>query len=122
VLGLAGAGDEADVPGLEGVEVERFSLEPGHAWWGADVREDRGRYRFRAFHRGRFAVEIRLRVPGRHHVLGALAAVAACGRVDLAAPAIKEALEEFDGVSRGFESRGSYRGVTLVDDEASGPS
>ncbi|WP_435007120.1 Mur ligase domain-containing protein [Tundrisphaera lichenicola] len=120
VLGLAGAGDATEVVESEGVLVERFSLEPGHAWWGADLREERGRYRFRAFYRGRFAVEVRLQVPGRHHVLGALAAVAACGRVDLTARAIKEALEEFDGVSRGFESRGSYRGVTLVDDEAIG--
>jgi len=124
VLGLAGVGDPAEATrsGGAGVLIERFSLEPGHAWWGADVREERGCYRFRAFHRGRFAVEVRLRVPGRHHVLGALAAVAACGRVDLPARAIKEALEEFGGVSRGFESRGSYQGVTLVDDEAPGSS
>jgi UDP-N-acetylmuramate--alanine ligase len=54
-------------------------------------------------------------------VLGALAAVAVCRRVDLTTRAIKEGLEEFGGVSRGFESRGSYRGVTLVDDEALGP-
>jgi UDP-N-acetylmuramate--alanine ligase len=39
----------------------------------------------------------------------------------LTSRAIKEGLEEFGGVSRGFESRGSYRGVTLVDDEALGP-
>jgi UDP-N-acetylmuramate-alanine ligase len=30
---------------------------------------------------------------------------------------IGQALEEFTGLSRDFESRGSYRGVTLVDDE-----
>ena len=121
VLGFA---DEREAIGSSPdslAEVERFSLAPGHDWWGADVREDRGLYRFRAFHRGRFAVEVRLQVPGRHHVLGALAAVAICGRIDLTSRAIKEALEEFGGVSRGFESRGSYRGVTLVDDEAPGP-
>jgi len=105
-----------------GVEVERFSLTRGSDWWGADLREDRGCFRFRAFHRGSFAAEVRLRVPGRGHVLGALAAVAACVRLDVAAGAIKAALEEFEGVSRGFESRGSYRGVTLVDDEAPGPA
>jgi UDP-N-acetylmuramate--alanine ligase len=121
ILGFADEGDGV-VEGLEAlVEVERFSLSPGHAWWGADLRQDRGCYRFRAFHRGRFALEVRLQVPGRHLVLGALAAVAVCGRVDLTARAIKEALEEFGGISRGFESRGSYRGVTLVDDEAEGP-
>jgi len=121
VLGEADAGDPPCPPASSGVEVERFSLAPGHAWWGTDLKEDRGRYRFRAFHRGRFAMEVRLRVPGRQHVLGALAAAAVCGRVDVAPRAIKEALEEFAGVSRGFESRGSYRGVTLVDDEAPGP-
>jgi UDP-N-acetylmuramate--alanine ligase len=121
VLGFADEGEDAGLPPASFAEVERFSLAPGHAWWGADVREDRGRYRFRAFHRGRFALEVRLQVPGRHHVLGALAAVAVCGRVDLTARAIKEALEEFGGISRGFESRGSYRGVTLVDDDAPGP-
>ena len=67
------------------------------AWWGADLREDRGRYRFRAFHRGRFAVEVRLQVPGRRNVLGALAAVAACDRLDVPTPAIKQGLEEFAG-------------------------
>ena len=121
VLGFA---DEVEATSSQPValaEVERFSLAPGHAWWGADLRQDRGCYRFRAFHRGRFAAEIRLQVPGRHHVLGALAAVAVCGRVDLSCRAIKEALEEFGGISRGFESRGSYRGVSLVDDEAPGP-
>ena len=109
---------EADLPAV----VERFSLAPGHAWWGADLRHDRGCYRFRAFHRGQFVVEIRLQVPGRQAAIGALAAVAACGRVDLTTRAIKEALEEFGGISRGFESRGSYRGVTLVDDEADSPT
>lgn len=121
VLGFAEEGEtiEPEVGSL--AEVERFSLSPGHAWWGADIREERGRYRFRAFHRGRFALEVRLQVPGRHHVLGALAAVAVCGRIDLTTRAIKEGLEEFEGVSRGFESRGTYRGVTLVDDEGLGP-
>jgi UDP-N-acetylmuramate--alanine ligase len=121
VLGFADEGEDFTPPTSTLAEVERFSLAPGHEWWGADIREDRGRYRFRAFHRGRFAMEVRLQVPGRHHVLGALAAVAVCGRVDLTSRAIKEGLEEFGGVSRGFESRGSYRGVTLVDDEALGP-
>ena len=121
VLGFADEVDAIAPESLAAAEVERFSLAPGHDWWGADLRHDRGRYRFRAFHRGRFAVEVRLQVPGKHHVLGALAAVAVCGRVDLTCRAIKEALEEFDGISRGFESRGSYRGVTLVDDDAPVP-
>jgi UDP-N-acetylmuramate--alanine ligase len=105
------------VVGAVGARVEWFSLDRTSAWWGTDLREDRGRYRFRAFYRGRFAVEVRLQVPGRRNVLSALAAVAACGRLDVPALDIKQGLEEFAGVSRDFESRGTYRGVTLVDDE-----
>ena len=97
--------------------VEWLSLEESDGWWGADLRQERGCYRFRAFHRGRFAIEVRLRVPGRRHVFSALAAIATCGFLDVPSPEIKEGLEEFSGLARDFESRGSYRGVTLVDDE-----
>lgn len=101
--------------------VERISIDRPSDWWGADLREDRGRYRFRAFHKGRFAVEVQLRVPGRRNVLGALAAVAACDRLSVPIQEIKQGLEEFTGLSRDFESRGSYRGVTLVDDAGCDP-
>lgn len=120
---LGSAHSAAAVRSVQGVaaEVEMFSLSRGCAWWGADLREDRGRYRFRAFHRGRFVAELRLQVPGKRNVLCALAAVAVCDRLEMPLPAVKEALEEFTGLARGLESRGSYRGVTLVDDEAEEP-
>jgi UDP-N-acetylmuramate--alanine ligase len=117
---LAGMRDPS-VPLATSVEATRFetmSLERGSTWWGTDLREDRGRFRFRAFHRGRFAAEIHLRLPGRSSVLSALATVAVCERIEVPTREIKQALEEFAGVSRGFESRGSYRGVTLVDDDS----
>jgi UDP-N-acetylmuramate--alanine ligase len=100
---------------------ELVSLCRGCAWWGADLREERGRYRFRAFYRGRFVLEARLQVPGRRNVFSALAAVAVCLRMEVPTRAIKEGLEEFVGIERGLESRGSWRGVTLVDDEAFDP-
>jgi UDP-N-acetylmuramate--alanine ligase len=118
---LALAGGAAEAAGGPGPRLERLALERGSEWWGACVREDRGRFRFRAFHRGRFILEAGLQVPGRRNVLAALATVAACQRLDVPAPEIRQALEEFAGVSRDFESRGNYRGVTLVDDEADGP-
>lgn len=102
--------------------VEELSLDRGCTWWGADLREEAGRYRFRAFYRGRFANEVRLRVPGHRNVVAALAAIAACARLDVPSAEVKESLEEFTGLSRDFESRGSYRGVTLVDDEGRDPS
>jgi UDP-N-acetylmuramate--alanine ligase len=91
------------------------------SWRGADLREDRGRYRFRAFHRGRFVVEVKLQVPGRRGVLGALSAVAVGVRLGVPVPAIKEGLEEFAGLTRRLQCRGRFRGVTLVDDAAQDP-
>jgi UDP-N-acetylmuramate--alanine ligase len=117
ILALGGQARVDAVVGAGAARVEWLSLDRASTWWGTDLREDRGRYRFRAFHRGRFAVEVRLQVPGLRNVLSALAAIAACGRLDLPALDIKQGLEEFAGVSRDFESRGTYRGVTLVDDE-----
>jgi UDP-N-acetylmuramate--alanine ligase len=55
-------------------------------------------------------------------VLSALAALAAGDRLGLTATGVCQAIEEFAGVSRDFECRGSYRGVTLIDDEGGDPA
>jgi UDP-N-acetylmuramate--alanine ligase len=102
--------------------VEKVGLRREDDWWGTDLREEQGRFRFRAFYQGTFVAEVRLRVPGLGPVLCAMAALAAGMRLDVPISAIRDALEEFAGVSRGFESRGSFRGVTLVDDEAQDPA
>ena len=101
-------------------QVERYSLNPGQDWWAGDLRGVDGLYRFRAYRHGEFCTEIRLQVPGAHQVLPALAAVAIGIRLRLTPAEIKARLEDFSGISRGFESRGSFRGATLVDDEAIG--
>ena len=101
--------------------IEWLSLRRGADWWATDFREESGRFRFRIFHRGRYVIEVRLRARGLRYVVGALAATATCVKLGVAAAAIREGLEEFVGLSRDFESRGSFRGVTLVDDEADDP-
>jgi UDP-N-acetylmuramate--alanine ligase len=98
------------------------SLQRGGDWWGTDLREESGRFRFRVFHRGRYVIEIRLLARGRRNVLGALAAVAACDRLGVAMASVREGLEEFTGLARDFQMRGSFRGVSLVDDEAREPA
>lgn len=100
---------------------EWISLRRGGDWWATDLREESGRFRFRIFHRGRYVIGVRLRSPGRRNVVAALAAVAACDRLGVDAASIREGLEEFTGLSRDFESRGSFRGVSLVDDESGDP-
>ena len=64
-----------------------------------------------------------LRVPGRHNVLNALAALAACERAGLGLAKAAAALADFSGAGRRFEEHGqSASGALVVDDYAHHPT
>jgi UDP-N-acetylmuramate--alanine ligase len=65
---------------------------------------------------------IRLRVPGRHNLLNALAAVAVGFELDLAFDQIAQGLEAFTGVERRFERKGEVNGVLVIDDYGHHPA
>ncbi len=66
--------------------------------------------------------ELSIRVPGRHNLLNAAAAyVAAVHGLGVAPQAVLTGLAAFGGTRRRFETRGSARGVTVVDDYAHNP-
>lgn len=96
--------------------------DPTADFWVADVRTDAVGTRFRLFHEGTFATEVRLRVPGRHNALNATAAAALCRSLGVPTETIRDALGAFLGVRRRFEIVGTWRGITLVDDYAHHPS
>jgi UDP-N-acetylmuramate--alanine ligase len=64
----------------------------------------------------------RLPVPGRHNVENALAAIAACHALGVAAAEMVAPLALFQGVGRRFQSLGKARGVEVVDDFAHNPA
>ncbi len=70
-------------------------------------------------------VEIDLSLPGTHNVLNALAAIAICDKLGVAAEDIRESLSTFQGIGRRFEVLGhlpcSDSSVILVDDYAHHP-
>jgi UDP-N-acetylmuramate--alanine ligase len=66
--------------------------------------------------------EFTLRVPGRHNVLNALAAMAAAHRAGVGLEIIQIALSEFTGAARRFQILGERGGVLVVDDYAHHPS
>src|SRR4051794_19131252 len=74
----------------------------------------------------RFSVQgtaVELPVPGRHNVLNALAALAACRAAGLDLPDAAAALADFDGAGRRFESHGrSPAGALVYDDYAHHPT
>jgi UDP-N-acetylmuramate--alanine ligase len=65
---------------------------------------------------------LRLRVPGRHNLLNALAAVAVGLETGVPFARIASALEQFAGAERRFQRRGEERGVMVVDDYGHHPT
>ncbi|MBA2312104.1 MAG: UDP-N-acetylmuramate--L-alanine ligase [Actinobacteria bacterium] len=65
---------------------------------------------------------VRLNVAGRHNVINALAAVAACTRIGMSLSRACTGLSQFKGVERRFQVRGSAAGVTVIDDYAHHPT
>lgn len=65
---------------------------------------------------------VTLRLPGRHNVANALAAIAVGRELSIPFPVIARALADFTGVVRRFETKGERDGVLVVDDYAHHPT
>ena len=78
--------------------------------------------RFEVVHQGTALGECRLRVPGRHNVANALAAIAVGLDLEIPFATIQKALAEFAGVQRRFQIRGKAAGVMVVDDYGHHPA
>lgn len=74
------------------------------------------------YERGCFLGELNLGVLGRHNLSNALGAIAVCRYLGVPWASLAAALPEFVGASRRFEIKGSWDGITLVDDYAHHPS
>ncbi|MGH7766769.1 MAG: UDP-N-acetylmuramate--L-alanine ligase [Candidatus Binatia bacterium] len=59
---------------------------------------------------------LRLRSPGRHSALNALAAIAAAQELEIPFDRIAAGLESFTGIHRRFEVKGEPRGILVIDD------
>ena len=66
--------------------------------------------------------EFRLHVPGAHNVLNATAAIAVGIGLDVNVEQIRTALENFRGVDRRFQLRGTASGVSVIDDYGHHPT
>jgi len=65
---------------------------------------------------GTFLGTLRLRLPGRHHALNALAALAVATELGVSFETVAEALADFGGIHRRFELCGEIGGVTVISD------
>lgn len=63
-----------------------------------------------------------LTMPGKHNVLNALAAIAACMDVGVSFHACAEALRKFKGIERRFSYKGTFKGAEIFDDYGHHPT
>jgi UDP-N-acetylmuramate--alanine ligase len=78
--------------------------------------------RFEVAHGGTILGEARVRMPGDHNVLNALAAITVGLELRIPFPQIAVALQEFLGVARRFEIRAVENDVVFVDDYGHHPT
>lgn len=77
---------------------------------------------FDVYHNDEFLCNLTLKVPGKHNVLNALAAVSVCCVWNCNIELAKKGIEEFSGAVRRFEKKGEYNGAVIMDDYAHHPT
>ena len=88
----------------------------------SDLTQSAQRTRATLVRSGEAAGEIELRVPGKHNMLNALAAIATADVLSIPLDITLRALKRFSGAERRFEIIGEANGVLLIDDYAHHPT
>lgn len=108
---------------LLGGSVIGYGLDETGDWQATSIQANsRGGSDFRTVRRGQQLGAVSLRVPGRHNVANALAALAVADRLGVDFQQAVSALGTYGGVQRRFELKGQAAGVSVVDDYAHHPT
>lgn len=103
--------------------VVTYGSSPDFDYSFADIRYDEhGHVSFELLKKGEKTGRIALSVTGDHNVSNALAAIAVAELMDISADTIQKGLLSFTGTDRRFEYKGTFNGVTVVDDYAHHPT
>jgi UDP-N-acetylmuramate--alanine ligase len=98
-----------------------YGTSPDADWQARDLRVSGLETAFDAWRGAGRRGPVRLRMPGRHNALNALAALAVAEDMDIPFAVAVRALEEFGGIHRRFEVKGEEGRVLVVDDYAHHP-
>ncbi len=104
-------------------EVITYGMEgSGADYTAANIRYSAAGTSYELFFRGKFVRAIELVVPGRHNVLNSMGAFIAAVEMGAEQEVVAEALKNFGGAKRRFETKGRADGVWVVDDYAHHPT
>lgn len=84
--------------------------------------DDHGCGQYDLYHEDIKIATIELCIVGRHNISNSVAAIAMALDMGISINAIQDALHQFTGTHRRFELKGTYNGVTIVDDYAHHPT
>ena len=93
-----------------------YGLSTQADFYATEITHREDATRFDVHHKGERLGRLSLRMPGRHNVLNALAAVAVAVELGIAFPLIEEGFEDFCGVGRRFQIRYQQNNLMVVDD------
>ncbi len=99
-----------------------FGFAAGADWRARNLKLGKNGSSCEVLFRGRRALTLRLRVPGRHNVSNALGALAAGRFLGFDLKKLARGLSEFSGVGRRLDRLGSAGGVDFVDDYGHHPT
>lgn len=122
---VANGDDTNTMEALKGLsaKVVTFGLSEKNDYYAAEIEEPRPAfYSFTVMHGGKSAGRINLSVPGKHHILNALAAFAACSMEGCTPEEVDAGINAFKGAGRRFEVMGTVNGITVADDYAHHPT
>jgi len=119
-IAVINADDPESAPLFNADNNLRFGFGDGAAMRGSDFEPLPDGCRFKV-HFLATTHEVRLRMPGRHNAMNALAAIAAARAINISVADAVEALADFAGLARRYEVLGQANGVTVIDDFAHNP-
>lgn len=108
--------------GIKNKELVSFGKNESNEWVAKNINVPGGFHsEYDIYHNGEFVSHIELSVPGEHNILNSLAAFVASYLSGAEVDKICKGLKEFKGAGRRFELKGTFKGVTIVDDYAHHP-
>jgi UDP-N-acetylmuramate--alanine ligase len=93
-----------------------YGTSPDADWQARDLRVAGLETVFEVWRGERHLGPVRLHMPGRHHALNGLAALAVAEDLEIPFRIAAHALEDFGGIHRRFEVKGEEREILVVDD------
>lgn len=110
---------------LDGIDCpyETYGVNGGSDWYAENISYDSmGHGSYTVCYKGQQIAEIKLSIPGEHNVYNSLGAFALAYRYGIKTEDIVKGILNYHGTDRRFQYKGSFNGVSVIDDYAHHPT